>query len=202
MTKIKDFFMPNRMGFHILLAIVITVIIAIVAIVFLKSYTRHGKEIKMPNLIGENSETLVNNNEHSDFIFEVSDYVFDKSNKEGTVLRQNPYPDEYVKKGRKVYLTVASSEPPKIKMPALNSVSLRQAEIMLKAIGLEVGGIIYKPSEFRNAVLDQLYKGRSISAGTPINYGEKITLVVGMDVDELPGGTDSIQSNLQHTDIQ
>lgn len=202
MTKIKDFFMPNRMGFHLLLAIVITFIIVIIAIVFLKSYTRHGKEIKMPNLIGENSETLVNDNGNSDFIFVVSDYVFDKSNKEGTVLRQNPYPDEYVKKGRKVYLTVASSEPPKIKMPALNSVSLRQAEIMLKAIGLEVGGIIYKPSEYRNAVLDQLYKGRSISAGTPINYGEKITLVVGMDVDELPNKIDSAQSNLQHTDIQ
>lgn len=38
-----------------------------------------------------------------------------------------------VKKGRKVYLTVASDEPPKVKMPQLQDVSLRQAEIMLNA---------------------------------------------------------------------
>lgn len=191
MKKLKTFFMPQRMGFHLLLALVITSIIAIGAIIFLKVYTRHGEEVKMPNLIGENSEMLVNSVTNSDFIFVVSDYVFDKKTKEGTVLRQNPYPDEYVKKGRKVYLTVASSEPPKIKMPALNSVSQRQAEIMLKAIGLEVGGIIYKPSEYTNAVLDQLYRGRSISAGTPINYGEKITLVVGKDINDLSDETDS-----------
>ncbi|MDL2307997.1 PASTA domain-containing protein [Bacteroidales bacterium OttesenSCG-928-B11] len=198
MKKLKAFFMPNRMGFHLLLAIVITVILVIGAIIFLKVYTRHGQEVQMPNLIGKNSETLVNNDSISDFIFVVSDYVFDKKNQEGTVLKQNPYPDEYVKKGRKVYLTVASSEPPKVKMPALNSVSLRQAEIMLKAVGLEVEGVIYKPSPYKNAVLDQLYRGRSINVGTLINYGEKITLVVGMDVDELPSDS---TGNMQVEDV-
>ncbi|MDR2979479.1 MAG: PASTA domain-containing protein [Bacteroidales bacterium] len=197
MKNLKAFFMPNRMGFHLLLALVITVIIAVVAIIFLKSYTRHGQEIRMPNLIGKNSEALLNS-DNSDFIFVVSDYVFDKSMKEGTVLKQNPYPEEYVKKGRKIYLTIASSEPPKIKMPALNSVSLRQAEIMLKAIGLEVGDIIYKPSPYKNAVLDQLYRGRSISAGTPINHGEKITLVVGKDVEDLLDTTDSTGSIIEN----
>ena len=71
-------------------------------------------------------------------------------------------------------------------MPELKDVSLRQAEIMLKAIGLELEGVIYKPSPFENAVLEQLYKGRSIAPNTEINQGDKITLVVGKDIDDLP----------------
>jgi eukaryotic-like serine/threonine-protein kinase len=101
-------------------------------------------------------------------------------------LKQNPNFNEMVKKGRKVYLTVASNQPPKVKMPQLQDVSLRQAEIMLKAKGLELGTVIYKPSPYENAVLEQLYNGRTIASGTDINMGEVITLVVGKDIEGLP----------------
>jgi beta-lactam-binding protein with PASTA domain len=71
-------------------------------------------------------------------------------------------------------------------MPELKDVSLRQAEIMLKAIGLQLGDVIYKPSPFENAVFEQLYKGRAIAPGTEISVGETIALVVGRNVDNLP----------------
>lgn len=189
MSKFKDFFKPQRMGFHLLLALVITVVLIVIAIIFLNIYTRHGEEVEMPDFVGEDSGILVQDTTHNDFIVVINDYVFDNTKKEGTVLKQNPQAKEMVKKGRKVYLTVASSEPPMIKMPELRDVSLRQAEIMLKAMGLEIGGVIYKPSPFENAVLEQLYKGRAISAGTNVTVGEKITLVVGKDVGELPVDT-------------
>jgi beta-lactam-binding protein with PASTA domain len=70
-------------------------------------------------------------------------------------------------------------------MPQLEDVSLRQAEIMLKAIGLQLGQVIYKPSPYENAVLEQLYKGRTINPGTEISAGETIVLVVGKNPDEL-----------------
>lgn len=195
MGKLKSFFTPQRMGFHILLAIGITIVICICAIIFLKVYTRHGKEIEMPEFIGQNSEELIRNTDATDFILVISDYVYDKTKEEGVVIKQNPQAKELVKKGRKVYLTVASSEPPKIKMPELRDVSLRQAEIMLNAIGLELDGVIYKPSPFENAVLDQLYKGRAIGAGTEISHGEKITLVVGKDIEDLTSGIDTTATN-------
>ena len=184
MRNFKDFFKPQRMGFHLLLALLITVVLIIAATLFLKVYTRHGEEVEMPDFIGQDSETLLENVASNDFIFVVTDRVYDKSKEEGVILKQNPQATELVKKGRKVYLTIASAEPPKVKMPELRDVSLRQAEIMLKAIGLELGGVIYKPSPFANAVLDQLHNGRAIGAGTEISSGEKITLVIGKDLED------------------
>jgi beta-lactam-binding protein with PASTA domain len=70
-------------------------------------------------------------------------------------------------------------------MPQLVDVSLRQAEIMLKAKGLELGSVIYKASPYENVVLEQLYKGRSISSDTEISMGESITLVVGRDIESM-----------------
>ncbi len=186
MKRFKAFMQPNRMGFHLVLAIGITIAIAVIALIFLNFYTRHGNEVSMPDFIGKHSKNLVSDSLSKDFIVVVSESVFDKSSKPGTVLKQNPNPKEMVKKGRKVYLTVASDLPPQIKMPQLQDVSLRQAEIMLKAKGLVLGSVIYKPSPYENAVLEQLYKGRYIAPGTDINMGEVITLVVGKDIEGLP----------------
>lgn len=191
MGKVKEFFKPQRMGFHLLLALGITVVLGIAAIIFLNVYTRHGHEVEMPDFVGQNSEDLLQNAASGDFIIVVSDFVYDKTQKEGIILKQNPQANEMVKKGRKVYLTVASSDPPKVKMPELQDVSLRQAEIMLKAIGLELGDIIYKASPFENAVLEQLYRGRAIAPGTDISLGEKITLVVGRNIEEFSAGEET-----------
>lgn len=186
MNRFKDFFQPHRMGFHLLLAVGITLVIAVITLFMLKIYTRHADEIGMPNFIGKDANVLIKDSLSEDFIIEVSETVFDKKATPGTVLKQNPNPKEMVKKGRKVYLTVASNQPPKVKMPQLQDVSLRQAEIMLKAKGLELGTVIYKPSPYENAVLEQLYKGRTIAPGADINMGEVITLVVGKDIEGLP----------------
>lgn len=186
MKRFKEFMQPNRLGFHLLLAIGITIAVAIVALIFLNFYTRHGNEVSMPDFIGKDSKTLVKDSLSKDFIVVISESVFDKSSKPGTVLKQNPNPKEMVKKGRKVYLTVASDKPPQVKMPQLQDVSLRQAEIMLKAKGLVLGSVIYKASPYENAVLEQLYRGRNIAPGSDISMGEMITLVVGKDMEGLP----------------
>ena len=191
MGKIRDFFKPQRMGFHLVLAIIITMIIAVVCLIILKSYTRHGREVDMPNFVGQNSVALIDTLLPSDYLIVITDEVYDKTMEPGTIIKQNPEAGEKVKKGRKVYLTVATSEPPTVIMPELRDVSLRQAEIMLNALGLELEGTILKPSPYENAVLEQLHNGRAIAAGTKIKMGDKITLVVGRDISELPVGADS-----------
>jgi beta-lactam-binding protein with PASTA domain len=196
MSGIQNFFFSSRkLGFHILLAIAIFVSICVVALFALDSYTRHGAEVATPNFIGMDSQELLNKESISqDYIIVVSDYLFSRNTEPGIVLKQDPHVGEMVKKGRKVYLTVASDKPPKVRMPQLQDVSLRQAEIMLKAIGLELGQVIFKPSPYANAVLEQLYKGRVIAPGIEISAGETITLVVGKDTDDLP---DSIENEIE-----
>jgi beta-lactam-binding protein with PASTA domain len=195
MSGIRTFFLSSKkLGFHILLATGVFVVICVVALFVLDSYTRHGTEVVMPNFIGMDSQELLNKDEVSkDYIIVVSDYLFDKKTPPGTVLKQDPHVGEMVKKGRKVYVTVASSTPPKVIMPQLQDVSLRQAEIMLKAIGLILGPVIYKPSPYENAVLEQLYKGRTINPGTEISAGETVVLVVGKNPEELSNETEIIE---------
>jgi beta-lactam-binding protein with PASTA domain len=187
MYKLRNFFFsPRKLGFHILLSIVVFIVICVVALRVLKSYTRHGTETPTPDFIGMDSQELLNKESISkDYIIVVSDYLFSRKAAPGTVLKQDPHVGEMIKKGRKIYVTVASDLPPKVIMPQLQDVSLRQAEIILKAIGLELGPVILKPSPYGNAVLEQLYKGRIIAPGTEISAGETITLVVGKTTDDL-----------------
>ncbi|MDR2972848.1 MAG: hypothetical protein LBU83_13140 [Bacteroidales bacterium] len=188
MSALKTFFFsPKKLGFHFLLAMGILIFICVVVFYILASYTRHGTEIVMPTFIGLDSKELLNKEDTSkDFIIEVFDFLYKKNSPIGIVLKQDPHVGEMVKKGRKVYVTVSSDKPPKVIMPQLLDVSLRQADIMLKAIGLVPGAVIYKPSPYENAVLEQFYKGRIIYPGTEINMGDTITLVVGKNPEDLP----------------
>ena len=95
---------PDKPGFHILLAIIVTVIIFVLAILFLRLFTRHGHEIEMPSYLGRSAEELTQHGRSEGFVFEVSDELYEQNARPGTVLKQNPQPGEKVKHGRKVYL--------------------------------------------------------------------------------------------------
>lgn len=177
---------PNKLWYHILLAAVGTFVVILLILLLLRVFTRHGREFEMPSFIGQNAQELTQRGKSEGFVFEVSDNLYENGKEAGTVLKQDPAPGEKVKKGRKVYLTVAAAEPPTIKMPELHDISLRQAQLILDSQGLLLDKVIEKPSPYENAVLDVLYRGHSISAGTEIKMGEKITLVIGKDISDLP----------------
>lgn len=177
---------PNKLGFHVLVAAAGTLVVILFALILLRIFTRHGKEFEMPSFIGQNAEELTQRGKTEGFVFEVSDNLYENGKEAGTVLKQDPSPGEKVKKGRKVYLTVAAAEPPTIKMPELHDISLRQAQLILESQGLILDHVIEKPSPYENAVLEVLYRGHSISAGTEIKMGEKIILVVGKNISDLP----------------
>ena len=124
---------PDRPGFHILLAIAVTAAIFILAILFLRLFTRHGHEIEMPSYAGQSAQELTQSGKSEGFVFVVNDELYENGATPGTVLKQNPLPGEKVKRGRKVYLTVAAAEPPTIKMLELRDLSLRQAQIMIES---------------------------------------------------------------------
>lgn len=181
---------PDKVSFHILMAILVTAVIFVLAILFLRLFTRHGHEIEMPSYTGRSAEELTQEGKSEGFVFVVSDELYENGAEPGTVLKQNPLPGEKVKRGRKVYLTVAAAEPPTIKMLELRDLSLRQAQIMIESQGLVLDRVIEKVSPYENVVLEVLYKGHSIAQGKPIKQGEKITLVVGKNIGDMPDSTD------------
>ncbi len=188
---------PDKPGFHILMAVVVTIVIFVLTILFLRLFTRHGHEIEMPSYIGRSAEELTQHGRAEGFVFVVNDELYENDAVPGSVLKQNPMPGEKVKRGRKVYLTVAAAEPPTIKMLELRDLSLRQAQIMIESQGLVLDHIIEKPSPYENVVLEVLYKGHSIAQGTPIKQGEKLTLVIGKNIGDLPDSTTTETSDNQ-----
>ncbi|MDR1793613.1 MAG: PASTA domain-containing protein [Bacteroidales bacterium] len=166
-----------------LIIMLLIVIFAVLIFQFLLRFiTLHNEEYDVPELLNFDQEQLKqfqeNENEH-DFVLTVIDSVFLPDQKGGIVISQDPMAGSKVKKGRKIYLIVSTFSQPEIEMPNLIDLSLRQAENMLITNNLEVGQIIYKASEFNNAVLEQLYKGRNIKPGAMLPYHAKITLIVG-----------------------
>ena len=199
MSAIRDFFRPQRLGFHLVLAVIVTIILFIAAIIGLSVYTRHGSEFEMPDYIGRNSDSLMATNPDG-FIFVVRNVLYDKEKPEGTVLEQDPLPGEMVKSGRKIYLTCSSTVPPTVAMPQLaGDITLRQAITILENNGLVLEKVIYTESDNVNLVLEQYYKGRPIAKGTVINKGSKITLEVGARLTDIV--PDSLRRRMEDINI-
>ena len=146
---------------------------------WLDSYTHHGESITVPDVRGMTEEKLVRFIEDKHLQYKIVDSLYEDGKEPGTVIEQDPKPDSKVKENRTIYLTVNSSRPPKVKMPNLIDVSYRQAEAILQTFGLRVGQTVYKPDLAKNAVLDQVYKNRTIDPGTEIYKGSAIDLVLG-----------------------
>ena len=64
-------------------------------------------------------------------------------------------------------------------MPDLTDNSLKQAQMILEGIGLNVGLLIYKPDLAQNVVLDWMCKGLHIEIGDIIKKGSTIDLILG-----------------------
>lgn len=178
----KKLYKEHPVWADILQGVVLSVLIVIVVLLLLRVFTRHGKEYGVPDMIGRSAEEVKlyerDSNAHR-FRFLVNDSVFVPDAEGGTVLGQDPNPGQLVKKGRKIYLSVSTVNPPQVEMPNLIDLSLRQAENMLKSSNLRLGQVVYKPSSYANAVLEQRYKGREIRQGMRVPYNAEITLVVG-----------------------
>ena len=118
--------------------------------------------------------------EDLDLEFAVADTSFDPKKPANSILEQNPLPGSKVKENRIIYLTINASKPPNREVPDLvGKSSYKFATIQLESRGFKVGEPIYKQNPDLNAVLDVLFKGRSIKKGEMLPLGSEIILVLG-----------------------
>ena len=146
---------------------------------FLPTTTKHGETITVPNLEGIAYNQLEEYLTARNLRYEVNDSTFTAEYPPLTVLKQYPKPGAQVKENRKIFISLNATDPPKVKMPRLIDSSVKNAQLVLKSFGLELGEIRYKADLAANAVLDQHYKGKAIEEGAYIPKGAKIDLVVG-----------------------
>ncbi len=162
----------------------LAIILLIVAIYSLRSFTRHGEEITVPDFSGYYYNELKDQAEFSKFKFTIIDSVFDAGKEKGSIVSQDPKAESMVKEGRHIYLTVVAMKPETIEMPNLVDLSLRNASSVLETYGLKITKLSYVPDIAKNAVVEQHYKGEIIEEGTPIVKGSGIELVLGLGTDK------------------
>jgi beta-lactam-binding protein with PASTA domain len=174
------FFGSKKFLLHLAGVVVMIFIVIWIAFIALNRYTRHGDYLTVPFLRGMTLDQVRNGDLYSDFQFVVLDSVYDPGKPKGTIIHQDPYPDSKVKKNRKIYLTIVSLIPEKTTMPELKNMTLRQATGTLESIGLKVGSITYVPAFDEDAIQQQNFDGHVIEAGTKLDKGSTIDLVVGL----------------------
>ena len=164
----------------LLMVVLITTIIFIFFKIYFPIKTNHGDTISVPNLIGmelsEVEEFLADRDLRYEVLFDSS---YSSMHPPFTVLQQNPSENDKVKENRKIYLTLNSSVPPKIKMPNIINGSVKNAQLILKSYDLKLGEIKYVPDMAMNAVLKIYVNGDSISQNDLVEKGSIIDLDVG-----------------------
>ncbi|RYD76368.1 MAG: PASTA domain-containing protein [Sphingobacteriales bacterium] len=149
---------------------------------FLKWYTHHGESLTVPDFKGRTVEEVEQICDEKDLRFEIKDSVFAPDKPKLSVVEQNPKPGSKVKRNRRIYILINTDKAPKVALPELKNVQLRQAERILESYGLKRGSISYKPDIALNAVMPQdgmLVNGQPVEAGTMLDKGTVVDLVLG-----------------------
>ncbi|NOX90611.1 MAG: PASTA domain-containing protein [Calditrichaeota bacterium] len=139
-------------------------------------YVRLGEEYELPDVVSMRFEEAKDSLEHAGFRVMISDSVYDQNYPPGTVIEQMPPAYSKVKEGRHVYLRVSIGEKPII-MPNLFFKSPREAELILKSNGLELGAMYY---EYSDLALENVVIGQSYPQGQLVKRGTKIDLTISL----------------------
>ena len=186
-NKVKNFF-KNLWQFialktflkHGIFAVIGGFLLLTLVFLSLNLVTHHGEGLSVPDFSGLNMKQVTELSDDKNLNYKIIDSVYNAPGKKGTVIAQIPPAGFKVKEDRTILLTVKTFNPQKILMPDFTGVSLIQAKADIETYGLKIGKLKYVPDIATNNVLDQMFEGRPIRAGTPIIKNSVIDLVLGM----------------------
>lgn len=164
---------------NITLMFAIAVALVWLSTVWLDSWTDHGNFATVPDIKGMPYDKALEKLENDGFEVVLSDSVYDNNSRPGTVIDQNPKVGAKVKNGRAIYLTVNAFSARAVTIPNLTDVSLRQAQAILRGLGIQNITVETVPSDFEDLVLAVKRNGRHLSTGARVPVTSHIVLEVG-----------------------
>ena len=175
----ENFFKKYPWVTHLVIMAGVSVAILLLVFLFIKIYARQWEEYELPEVVGRNiAELKADNPIGLDIV--VMDSIFRPGVEGGQILTQDPKAGTMVKKGRKLYITMTAYNAEESVMPELAGLTVRQAIAELNACGLTVGKLKFVEDPYKNNVIDQSCKGKTVYAGQQIERGSVIDLVVGL----------------------
>lgn len=164
---------------HALLFLGLTAVLLFAVFYGLSKYTRHDELIVVPDVTSLTVEQAAVFIEKKNLRFQVIDSIHTKTQMPGTIVEQKPAAGANVKEGRYLFLVINAYSEEKTSVPDVLDFSQRQAIALLEANGIVVSDVEYVPSEYRDLVLDVRHQGKRIPAGSRLDRGVRVTLVVG-----------------------
>ena len=198
----------NILLLNIAAMLIVTAVLFTSAIFGLDIYTRHGQEVRMPDLRGLSEQAAAGKLQLLGLQARIDDSVYVKTLPAGVIYEQTIVAGERVKTGRTVGLVINSGDAPQLVLPDIaDNSSLREAIASLSALGFKLG-----PTEYINGEKDWVYEvkcnGHNIGAGSRIDSDDEIILVAGdgstygnEDLVDSEYSIDSLQSETEQTDV-
>lgn len=134
----------------------------------------NNKTVTVPNIEGLSLSSAQSNIYERDLALKITQEIYSMDKPAGTILSQKPMAGTTVKEGRVVFVTVSKGKR-LVKVPYLQLLSLREAEIALSENDLELGKVEYDNSETVNK---DLIISQSIGAGEQVLYGTSVNVVL------------------------
>lgn len=143
--------------------------------VIMPRYVGHGQETEVPDVTERRVEEAQRMLEGKGLVLVRETDRYDPDFPEGCVISQDPAPYSWVKKGRRIRVVVSKGGRSTVVPNLMGGISLRQARILIKSAGFEVGTV----SEERSS---QVPKGVVIfqypSPGSLASEGAAVDLTI------------------------
>ena len=164
----------------VLLLFVITVLIVLVIFdkLLMPAMVHDRDTIKMPDITGLDLSKASVILEQSDLNYKVVNQQYSEQFPANVVLSQVPPPQQIIKEGRTVYLTISKGRET-VTVPTLIGLNVRTARIELMKRGLELGAIAY---DFSDMIAKDSIMYQSKNAGSSVQFGEVIDVVVSKGI--------------------
>lgn len=166
---------------NFLFALITSILIVVITLIWLNYYTNHGEKIETPNFLGlsiEEAEELANENK---LRLTIDSVYADKP--KNTVILQSPKPfsdslESWVKSNRIIYLTVVRKMEQKIKLPSIvdNSKSLAATKLTIAGLNMKWTRV---PSQYKDVVLEVKYKGKTVKKGFILPKNSTVEVLIG-----------------------
>ena len=143
--------------------------------------TNHSQKIEVPNLEKMSLKKVENTLNNLDLNLVVIDSAsYNPNYPKKAVIDQDPEAGDFVKEGRKIYLTLNPSGYADIVVPDLYGKTKRQAISQLAAIGFRINSkAIYVSDIAKDVVRGLKFNGKDLKAGDKIPKNSLITLKLG-----------------------
>ena len=178
-TSIIKRFPGNNIFLHLVAVVGAIFLLLLIVLLLLGVYTRHGHNVIVPQLQGlqvKEAEAILKS---KGLDINIIDSIYKKDAVPGSIIDQKPKPNNKVKEGRDIYITIYAANPQQVSVPGLVDYSARQAIALLNSIGFTQIAIEEVPAQYSGLVMSVEYRGKKLLPDEQIPAGSPLKVVVG-----------------------